>query len=334
MTPIRNVGDMAQSLILRRQNATLKQAMQTLSTELTTGLVTDTTARLKGNYALLAGIETSLTQLDSYRRVTTETAATASVMQTALSHIATSARDLGAALIAAASSNSPARIDTLGTDATQKLQSALSALNTRIGDRSVFAGVATDHAAVADAETMMTALDTAVAGAISSADVQTAVDAWFADPGGFAATVYLGGAALQPVPVGPDDQATLDITALDPALVETLKGLAMTSLLDRGTLAGSDVARADLAKRAGESLLSSATARAELSARLGTVEAGISNASLRNDSERSALETAKLGLLSVDPYEVAAKLQATQTQLQTLYSITARMQRLSLVDYL
>ena len=103
------------------------------------------------------------------------------------------------------------------------------------------------------------------------------------------------------MPVGPDEQASLDVTALDPAVVETLKGIAMTSLLDRGTLAGSDVARADLAKRAGESLLSSATARAELQARLGTVEAGISNAALRNDSEKSALETARLGLLSVDP---------------------------------
>ena len=334
MTSIRNVGDMAQSLILSRQSATLKQALQNLSTEMTTGLVTDTTARVKGDYAPLAGIETSLTQLESYRRITTETAATASIMQTALGHIAKNAQDLGAALIAAASSNSPARINTLGIDATQKLQSALSALNTRIGDRSVFAGVATDHAAVADAETMMTALDSAVAGAISSADVQNAVNAWFADPSGFAATVYKGGVGLSPVPVGPDEQASLDVTALDPAVVETLKGIAMTSLLDRGTLAGSDVARADLAKRAGESLLSSATARAELQARLGTVEAGISNATLRNDSEKSALETARLGLLSVDPFETATKLQQTQTQLETLYSITARMQRLSLVDYL
>ena len=79
---------------------------------------------------------------------------------------------------------------------------------------------------------------------------------------------------------------------------------------------------------------SSATARAELTARLGTAEAGISDAALRNDSERSALEAARLGLLSVDPYETAAKMQQTQSQLQTLYSITARMQRLSLVDYL
>ena len=334
MNNIRNVGDMAQSLILSRQNATLKQAMQNLSTEVTTGLATDTTARVKGDYAPLAGIESSLTQLESYRRVTSETAATAGIMQTALGHIATNARDLGSALIAAATSNSPARINTLGTDATQKLQSALSALNTRIGDRSVFAGVATDHAAVSDAETMMSGLDTAVSGAISSADVQTAVDAWFADPAGFAATVYQGGAALSPVPVGPDEQVKLDVTALDPAVVETLKGLAMTSLLDRGTLAGSDVARADLAKRAGESLLSSATARAELSARLGTVEAGIAEAAQRNDSEKSALETARLGLLSVDPFETATKLQQTEMQLQTLYSITARMQRLSLVDYL
>lgn len=329
-----SVGDLALSMLLSRRNATLKDSIQALSQEAVTGLARNTTERVGGDFVPLAGIEATLTQLEAFRRVTTETGAVASHMQIALNGIADSASTLSSALLAGASSNSATRVNTLAFDANQRLQSAMAALNTRIGERSLFAGDATDRAAVTDTETMMVALDAAIAGSISSADVETAVNAWFSDPGGFEATVYGGGNPLKPISVGPDQQAQIDVTALDPAIVSMVKGLAMASLLNRGALSGSDVARADLAKRAGEGLASSQTAFAELTARLGTTEASIINAGIQNDTAKSALETARLGLLSVDPYETAAKLQEAQTQLETLFAITSRMSRLSLVNFL
>ena len=329
-----SVGDRSQSLILSRRNATLKDAIQTLSDEAVTGLVRNQTERLNGDYVPLAGIEATLTQLRAYRSVTTETGMIANHMQVALTSISDGASSFSSSLLAAATSNSPSRINTLGFDATQRLQSAMAALNTRMGERSLFAGVATNTSAVAPTETMMLALDAAIVGALSSADVETAVNDWFADPGGFAALVYQGGAAMDPVSVGPDQQVQIEVTAQDPAIMSMIKGLAMASLLQRGALGGSDVARADLAKRAGESLASSQTGFAELAARLGTVEASIVNAGVQNDAQKSALETARLGLLSVDPYETAAKLQEAQTQLETLFAITSRMSRLSLVNFL
>lgn len=328
------VGDMAQSLILSRRNATLKDSIQDLMTEATTGLAVARTERVRGDFVPLAGIEASLTQLEAFRLVTGETGSMAGHMQIALGSLSDSASTMSASLLAAASSHAPSRIDTLGGEASQRLHSALAALNTRMGAKSLFSGIATDRAAVADAGTLMTALDGVVAGALSSADVETVLDDWFADPAGFAATMYQGGAALEPVAIGRDQSTRIDVTALDPAIVDTLKGLAMAALLARGTLAGSDVARADLAKRAGESLASSQTGMAELEARLGATEASIIAAGVQNDAERSALETARLGLLSVDPYETAAKLQDAQTQLETLFSLTARMSRLSLVNFL
>jgi flagellar hook-associated protein 3 FlgL len=329
-----SIGDRSQTLILSRRNATLKDSIQSLSNESITGLIRDRTERLKGDYVPLAGIEATLTQLAAFRSVTTETGMIANHMQLALAGIGDSASTLSSSLLAAASSNSPSRINTLGHDATQRLQGAMAALNTRMGERSLFAGVATNNSAVAPPQTMMIALDAAIAGAVSSADVETAVNAWFTDPAGFEAVVYQGGVPLGPVSIGPDQQAQLDVTALDPAIVSMIKGLAMASLLQRGVLAGSDVARSDLAKRAGESLASSQTGFAELAARLGTAEAGIVNAGVQNDAQKSALETARLGLLSADPYETAAKLQEAQTQLETLFAITARMSRLSLVNFL
>ena len=328
------VGDLSQSLILSRRNATLKDAIADLMTEATTGMAVKQTEHLQGDYALAAGIEASLSQIAAFRLVNAETGAIAGHMQIALGGIADNTAALASSLLAASTGNSPQRVDMLGDEAGLKLQSAMATLNTRLGAISLFSGKASDHAAVADTEDMMLALDALVAGAVSAVDVETALDDWFADPAGFEATVYQGGDALAAVPVGRDQTAQIDVTALDPAIVATLKGLAMASLLSRGVLSGSPVARADLARRAGEGLTSNQSAMVELQARLGLTEAAITTAAVQNDAERSALETARLGLLAVDPYETAAKLQEAQSQLETLFSITARMSRLSLVTYL
>jgi flagellar hook-associated protein 3 FlgL len=328
------IGDLAQSMILSRRNATLKDQIQILSTEATTGLAVKTTERVKGDYVPLAGIESRLRQIEAYRLVAGETGIIANQMQVALTAVSDSASTLSSSLLAGASSHSGQRIDTLGREAEQRLQAAMSALNTRMGSRSLFAGQATEKAALTDSDTLLSALQTVVAGAISSADVVAALDDWFADPLGFQATIYQGGDALAPLPVGSDQEVAIDVTAADPAIRGAIRGLAMAALLARGVLAGSDVARADLAKRAGEALASNQTDMAELGARLGTSEAAIVAATVQNDAEKSALEMARLGLLGVDPYETASRLQEAQSQLETLFSITARMSRLSLTSFL
>jgi flagellar hook-associated protein 3 FlgL len=43
---------------------------------------------------------------------------------------------------------------------------------------------------------------------------------------------------------------------------------------------------------------------------------------------------AKTGLLEIDPFEAATKLEEVQFQLQSLYSVTVRMSQLSLVKFL
>ena len=327
-------GDLAQSKIFNSRNSKIKDSIQNLSTEVTTGLTSKTTERVRGDYKALSGIEARVTQLASFRLVTSETAAIANHMQLVLDSLSKSGSELSTALLAAIPGGSPTYVNSLGTNADQRLSVALSSLNTRLGSTSLFAGMTTDRSAVADANTLMTALEGAILGAASANDIEIAVNGWFADPAGYEAVVYQGGALQEPVDIGPDQQARLDVTATDPAIKAMLKGLAMASLLNRNVLAGDEYSRADLARRAGVSLAGTMAPFAELTARLGGTEASIVTAGIRNDAEKSALETAKLGLLAVDPYETYAKLQDSQTQLEALYSITARMSRLSLVNYL
>ena len=329
-------GDLAQSHLMRRHMTETKGAMTQLSQELTTGQAADTPRHLSGDMGPLLAIDTSLARLQGYGSVTRELALFGEAMQTALATVSDVALEAANSLVAASGTSATTHVETAATAAHSALKSAISTLNTRFGDRTLFAGMATNAQAVTDSDTLLQALETAIssAGANDVASVESAVDAWFASPGGYGATGYLGADPLDPVPVSNGETAALTVTANDPALQETLKGLAIAALVDRGIFPGQHGLRKDLAQRAGERLLASETDRAHLAASVGSVQAQIETAQTRNSSETTALSIARAGLLEIDSYDAATRLQDAETQLQLIYTLTSRMSRLSLADYL
>jgi flagellar hook-associated protein 3 FlgL len=301
---------------------------------MTTGRVTDTAARLAGDLVPLSGIDSSLARLKGFAAVTSEAALFTGAMQTALGTVDSMASTLGASLLSASSSAAPSRLNAVASDARQQFETAVSLFNTQFGDRSLFAGVESANPALIGADSLLTAITGVVAGASSAADVETALDSWFDAPSGFAATAYTGGGSLAAMTIAPGETAQIDISAKDPTIAATLKGLAMAALLDQGLFAAQPQARQDLAKRAGLSLTENQTDRAHLMARLGTVQAQIDSAAVRNGAESASLQLARTTLVEADPYETALRLQEAESQLEKIFTITARMARLNLVDFL
>lgn len=328
-----SVGDMAQNFTLTRSGTALKTSIQQLSNALVSGLADDTAAHLSGDLNPLAGLKASLARLDGYKAVTTEAGLFADTMQTAFGQIIRMASSLSQSLLAGASPSAPPRTAALGVDAAQKFEATVSALKTRVGDRSLFSGVDSTTTPLPDGAALLDTLETVVAGALTAADVQTALDDWFSQPTGYAAT-YQGGAQLAPVAVAPGELARIDITAMDPTIRNTLKGFALAALIDRGVLSTSQSGQADLLRRSGEALLTVQNDLGNTTARLGTTQQQIDQAAQRNAAEATALNIALSDMLSIDSFAVATSLQQTQTQLETLYALTARMSRLSLVNFL
>lgn len=329
-------GDLAQSNAMRRHVTQTKTDLARLSQELTTGQAADTPRHLSGDMGPLLAIDSSLARLEGHGAVTRELTLFAEAMQTSLTTVSDMALTAANGLIAASGTASAAHINTAASAAQSALRSTISTLNTRFGDRTLFAGMETGTQAMASADTLMAALESAIsaAGATDVASVEAAVDAWFASPGGYDGTVYLGGAALSEVPIAAGESVALDVTANDPALRETLKGLAMATLVDRGIFAGQYELQQDLAQRAGEVLFAGETDRADLAARLGGLQSQIDRAQTRNESEAAALGIARTGMVEVDPYETSTRLQDAESQLELIYTLTARISRLSLADYL
>lgn len=327
-------GDLAQAGLLRRQTTALKVEVQRLSSEVATGRAADTARALSGDLGQLAGIETSLRRLTAYRSATTEAALQATGQQGALAVLDRLASDGAQDLITAGTVGQTVLLTTAVTQAGDRFSSAVAALNTRQGDRALFAGTAPQAQALAGADAILDALEAEIAGIATAEGIAAAVGDWFTRPSGFDAVAYSGGAAPGALPMSPEDAVRLDVTATDPAVKATLEGLALAALLNRPTAPADATTRTALARIAGEKLLDDRTGRSALAARIGLAEARIETAAQRNATEASALEQMRAGLLAADPYAAATALEAAQTQLETLFAVTARLSRLSLADYL
>ncbi|WP_050525351.1 flagellin [Pseudorhodobacter aquimaris] len=329
-------GDMAQTSMLRRMTTSAKKDALTAAQELTTGITSDIGHKLRGDLSNITGIEASLSRLTGYKAVTDNATLTADTMQSVFAHVDQLTDGISAPLLNATTLENTNTLDALAHDAAQKLDSMIAALNTKVGDSTLFAGVASDGPALASSDIILSALEAAIAsdGAVTADEIEASVTAWFESPTGFADIGYLGGDGTSSFAISAEDKIDLSITAMEPALRDTIKSLALVALVDRGTVTSDTAIKTELAGKAGASLLQNQADRAVLAGRLGLAQARIDQAQTRNTAETSALNIARSDLISIDPYEAATRLENSQAQLETLYSITARLSRLSLVDYL
>lgn len=330
-----SVGDLAKVFTLRRHSTEFKQALDRFSSEATTGQTADLSRTVKGDYSAIAGLHKSLTLLDAYKMATNEATTFTDAAQAALETVEKIISDGGSGLIQSSMSANSALIINAGLDIKQRFHSAVAAFNTRVGEQTVFAGAATNGPALAPAEDILAALRTSITGIPSATGVAAAVSAWFADPLGYAAVAYQGSTTpLAPFQIGEGEETRFATTADNQAIKTALEGLALGALVGEGALQGSSVEQSRLARLAGDKMLVNAGSLTYVRAAIGTSQASMDSAATRNSAESAALQLAILAIVSVDPYEAASALQQTQTQLETLYTITARLSRLHLTDFL
>ncbi len=329
-------GDLALTYQSRRQNVQIKSDIARLSQELASGEKSDISTKFTGDFAPLISIERDLSKNLAYAISNNEANILVSTQQSALQVIQSTVSNLGVALLNAGNSASSALIETTAADAKVKFSSIVSALNTQVVGRYIFSGAATNTPALADAETILNTLEAAIAAQTTAAGIVSVVDAWFNDiGGGFDTTAYTGSTnAMAPVRLSDSETAQIDTMANDTEIRSVLQSFALAALIDRGAL-GSDITeRSNLAKIAGEQVVNSDTTLALIRAKVGSTEAQVDGASARNNAQKSALEIVRTDLVSIDPYRVATELEATKTQLETVFALTVRLSRLSLSEFM
>lgn len=333
---LQSIGDLAQGLVLRQQGTALAREIGRLTGEVSTGRAADTPKHLSGDLLPLADIARALTLADAHRNVARIASMDAGIMQTALGQAEQSSRALAEAALAADSANGAMQPAVLAEAARGSLSSTISALNSASAGRALFGGDRTGTLPLADAETLLQELRTELEAAPDAAALRSALDTFFDAPGGgFATTIYTGGQAPAAAhALGAGETVSLRIRADDAALRDQIKRTAMLSLLDDPSLALGHEDSAALARDMGLGLLSGQDGVARLRAQLGFAEERIAQAQARIDAEATSLRIAQNDLVSVDIFESAAALEQVQTQLETLFTVTARTARLNLANFL
>lgn len=333
--PVVSVGDMAQQFISMRNGGTIKTDLARLAENLSTGRVTDITAELGGETTRLSGINYSLAQLDGYEQAGRETGLMLANMQTLLNKVDATRGEAGARLLLLSDSSTGDQIDEAARAAGSAFETMVNTLNTRLADRTLMGGNEVDAPALAAADDMLADMRTALAGSTTVADITAGIDAWFDDPmGGFTTMGYLGDTGpAQQKRVSENKRFDIDIRADDPAIKDVLKAAALAAVASE--LPGlDDSTKSDLLQESGLRMFSSASGIVAAQSRIGFVEAGVEQALVETAAQRTALEMSKNDLISADPFDTASKLQNVQLQLETHYSVTARLSQLSLLDYI
>lgn len=333
--PVVSVGDMAQQFISMRQGGAIKTELAQLGARLSTGRIGDVTAALGGDTARLSGINHSLKTLDGYLLAAQETGQTLGAIQTVLARLDTLRGDTSAQLLQLSSDSLASQIDAAGDAAADVFADMVGTLNTQIGDRALLGGTAVIGAPLAPAGDMLTDLLAAIGAAATATDIITAVETWFDDPaGGFATMGYLGDVGPpRERPISEGQRVSIDARADDLGIREVLKAAAIAAVAAQRTGLGSAI-KTDLLQQSGQRLHAAATGLIALQARTGAAEAEIARTGTALQAQKTALEIARNDMIGADPYETASRLQAVQLQLETHYSVTARLSRISLLDYI
>ncbi|SFJ61012.1 flagellin [Celeribacter neptunius] len=331
-------GDMAAATRNMRMTTQVKQNLDQYTYEVASGQKYDLAAAVSGDFSPLASIERSLRTLESYDLSIREAGLFATSMQSALETVSGHVEEASTDLVVAADRGDATSLSVAATDAHTRFDSVVATLNTRIGDRSLFSGAATGKTSLMSSDEMITELQTALvaAGASSVADVEAVVDDWFMSAGGGFETVGYRGSdtPLSAFSLGDQDSVQVKLTGDDDVLRKTLKGLAMASLVDEGLFSDDVTARAQVLHNSGEALMGARAGVADLQSQVGSIESRIEEAKVGNSTMTFSYETAKSEIVAADPYEAASLLQQTETQLQLIYTLTARMSQLSLADYI
>ncbi len=331
-----STSDVANSLFLRRSTTVLKERLAQARQEMTTGRAADPVSALRGRTAPLAALERNRSQLDAYAIATAETRLHTEAQQRALGRVGAATADTFGQILALGPAPGAHMVDPVARDARGAFEQSVIALNTRLAERSLFSGAAGDRPALAPASDILAALVAETAGATTAAEVVALVDAWFdTSGGGFESVGYRGSVVpAGPVAIAEGETLQLAITAARDELRPALKGLALAALVAEDVPGSGHEERAALLETAGLRLMQAQSGVIALAAELGASEARIAAAGVRNTAERTAMESAVNDLIGIDPFEAATRLEDTRGRIEALFSITGRLQRLSLTEFL
>jgi len=327
--------DLAATLRLQSQTATTRAQLQQASQELTTGQTADVVGRTGGNLSPVFAIDRDIEAAELRLQDLSLAQGRATAAQAALGLVQGSVGTLGLDVEAAVVRGEPVSTSQFLDRAEPALSAIVGALNTGFGGRSLFAGAAEDTQPLAGADVIVADIEAIIAAAPDAATAIADIDTYFGPGGGFETTIYQGSTTdAAAAELADGTRVTYLPRADDTALRELLQGTAMMAALPAAGFAADsgevDAFLVDAAHR----LQAGPGDIVDLRADLGIAEEQIDRALATASAERTTLQMSRNDMVGVDQFDAATRLAGLEAQLETLYTITARLSGLRLTNFL
>jgi flagellar hook-associated protein 3 FlgL len=329
-------SELARLQMLQKQAFETRNRLDVAAHELTTNLKASRFEATGGNLTRLFALERSIDRNAVFSETISLTELRLDVMQETLGRILTPVEDLAIDLSTAVDAGDYAAAQLHATAARRAFADTVGYLNTQVAGQSLFAGTATDGAALAPADAILADLDALAAGAATAADAIAAVEAYFAKPAGaFYGAGYVGAPDdLTPVDVGEGQRLDYGMRADQDEIVAVLRGLGIAAVVAGGAFAGDQAERMALMGEAGSRLLAAKEGVLDLRSAVGSLQEAIEHAKAERVSERETLGLARARIVATDPLEAASAYQTLQVQLESIYTVTSRLTNLRFSNFM
>lgn len=333
-----SVGDLSRFFTMRRANAGLRNDIQRLSQEVTTGVRADVPRHLNGDLHDLARLERGLREAQTYRKTTQEAAAAATGMQAAFGTLQDIADISSVSMLSDTSLAVEHTLLSVASVADQQLDAAIAALDTNMGGRFVLSGTKANTPPIISSDDLLTQAQAVISGAASADDATQLLQDWFdAVPGsgGFSDVAYRGSlSGGSQFGIDASNSIRFEQTANDHGARNVLFGLTLGALVSRGLFGGDQASQAIMMRSGGAALMKGNAQLTLARSDLGAHEQSIERASVRLDNLASGLQVERTNLISADAYDSGSQLLQAEATLEALYAMTARLSNLSLAKYL
>ena len=314
-------------------------------TESTTGYVANPAESLGSQYGLDLKLQAEVSTLTNWQSANTIVQSQLTASQNVLSSISSDAQNFQNDLLGAVGSGD---VSTLQTEAQSFLSSLVSDLNTTAGGSYLFGGtnntvapMADDSAAAqqATADAFQTAFGVAISGAGASSITATDMQAFLTGP--FASlftgsnwTTNWSSASSTPTSalIAPGQTVTTSATANDTPFQELVS--AYVSVSDLGLSSLNSSTQTAVLNNAVSLVGSALQGITNSQSTLGISQSQITSVNSQMQTQSTFVTNWINQLAGVNAYQAASDLTNLTTQLETAYSLTDRISKLGLVNYL
>lgn len=333
-----SIGDLARAYAMRSNTARLRSTLDVLTQEVSSGEVTDLGLRLRGDTSLLNSLEARLTLTEQFQKNLKDAVVQSNEQQAALDAVHDLSSKLATKIVTSSLQTSPSPLPIFVAEAEQALTAVVTRLNLEYGGQHLFSGLSVDQPPLISAAGIMDKLEELTKGLPSAEEVTRAVSEWFdAAPGdgGFVDTAYEGTLnEARLFKVSRSRFVNLGASAADTEIRNVLKGLALTALGGRGLAEGQPETKLAIVRKGGEIVSENVPALIGYMAKIGVTQESLKIQDAENSASLSTLQRTRNQIRQVDPYETIAALSETQSQLEAVYKLTARLSKLNLTEHL